>query len=393
MPERTRNIFISAGEESGDLQGANLVRALKGLRPQLAFRGLGGKKMRAEGVETLSDIGQMGGIGLTGVLGGFFHHWRVYRALADDLRRGKYCAAILIHYPMFNLLLAKVCRKAGVPVFFFIGPQVWAWRKGRLKEIRKTVDKMFVILPFEEPIYRQAGIDVEFVGHPFIEQARPTQSREEARREFGLQPGVKTVGLLPGSRKSEIDRLLPVMLRAAGKLKAALGQCQFLLPIADSIPPEYIHARLQGAPVAVRTVVGKTYDVMNACDFLFCCSGSATLEAGLIGCPMVIIYRFNPITFWFGRRLVHIKYFGLINIVAGEELAPELLQGEVTPERMVHEALAILTQPERERALRQQLAQVRQSLGPPGVAGRLADRILAHLGPIAADPAHEKISL
>lgn len=383
-------ILISAGEESGDLQGANLVLAMKALRRDLQFAGLGGKKMRQAGVNAFSDIDRMGGLGFFEFAGSFYHHWQVYRVLRKEIESGQYAAAILVHYPLFNLILAKACKKANLPVFFFISPQVWAWRKGRIKKIRRLVNKMFVILPFEEKLYRDAGVDVEFVGHPFVELVRPALSPADALREFGLKPGVKTVGLLPGSRISEIDRLLGVMTEAAALIKKELaGDCQFILPVADAIDPEYIRKKLERSPVDIKTVSGKTYDAMNCCDYLICASGSATLEAGLLGRPMIVVYKFWPLTFWLGRWFVRIKNFGLVNIVAGEEVVPELLQGEATPARIAREALAILQDPERQEAVRSRLLRVRESLGQPGVARRIAKSILAYL---KLAPAHEEVS-
>ncbi len=378
---KKKSILISAGEESGDLHGRNLVRSLKALDPELQFTGLGGKKMKEAGVRTLSDIDRMGGIGLSGLLGSFFHHWQVYRLLAKEIKGGEYSAAILIHYPMFNLLLAKLCKKKNIPAYFFISPQVWAWRKGRVKSIKRTIRKMFVILPFEEKIYRDAGVDVEFVGHPFIELVTPTLEKDEAFGYFGLKPGVPTVGMLPGSRKSEIDRLLSPMLEAASQIQKEMGACQFILPVADTIDPEYLKKKLQDTRVPIVTVSGKTYDVVQCCDFIICVSGSATLEAGILGCPMVIIYRFNPITYLLGRWLVKIKFFGLVNIVAGEGVVPELLQGEVTPENITRSALAVLKNPDQAKILRSRLMRVRDSLGERGVADRLARSILEDLNP------------
>jgi lipid-A-disaccharide synthase len=388
MNDKIHRILISAGEESGDLQGANLVTALKAICPGLQFYGLGGKKMRQAGVETCSDIDRMGGLGLMEFFGGFYLHWKVYRILCREVASGRYDAVILVHYPLFNLFFARACHKAKVPVFFFISPQIWAWRKGRIKKIRRLVDKMYVILPFEEKLYRDADVDVEFVGHPFIELVQPTMAREEAFKLFGLTPGIKTIGLLPGSRKAEIDRLLDVMVQASALIKKDLGECQFVLPIADSIDPEYVRGKLRNAPVEIKVVMGKSYDVMNCSDFLVCASGSATLEAGLLGCPMVIIYKLHPLSYWLGKWLVKVKNFGLVNIVAGEEVVPELLQSQVTAENIAREALLVLKDAGRQRAVRDRLLRVRESLGKPGVAPRMAKSIMNYL-----NLNHEKISI
>ncbi len=365
-------ILIVAGEASGDLHGGCLVRALKAQHPELRFEGVGGKHMPEAGVHTLYDISRMGGMGLFELLNSVWHHIEVYRKLSREIAKGKYRAAILINYPFFNLKLAKVCKQRDCPALFYISPQIWASRRGRVKTIRETITKMYVILPFEEDLYRKAQVDVEYLGHPFIDFLRPQVSREEALREFGLDPAVKTVGLLPGSRMSEVNYLLDDMLGAARIIQRELKQCQFLLPVADSIDPALIRQRLGENPLGIRVLTGRNYDVMNASDYLIMASGSSTLEAGLFTVPMVIIYKVHPLTYWIGRRLTHITHFGLVNIVAGEGVVTELLNEQVTPERIASEALSILRDPQKEREVRERLQQVRESLGSPGVVARVA---------------------
>ena len=370
-------ILIVAGEASGDLHGGHLVRALKHQHPDLQFEGIGGKHMQEAGVRTLYDIGRMGGMGVFEVVSGLWHHIEIYRALSREISKGKYRAAILINYPFFNLKLAKVCKQWNCPALFYISPQVWASRKGRVKTIRETVSKMYVILPFEEEIFRKAQVDVEYLGHPFIDIVQPQVSREEALKEFGLDPAVKTVGLLPGSRMSEINYLLDDIVGAAGIIQKELGQCQFLLPVADSIDPELIRQKLGKNPLGIKMLKGRNYDVMNCSDALIMASGSSTLEAGLFTVPMVIIYKVHPLTYFLARFLTHITHFGLINIVAEEEVVPELLNEQVTPERIAAEAMKVLKDPEQARAVRERLQKVRESLGAPGVVARIA-RSMAH---------------
>ena len=390
MSANGNKILISAGEASGDLQGASLVSAMKSLAPELEFCGLGGRQMRDAGVKTFFDIDKLGGMGLTGVLGGFFHHKKIYEKLKSEIASGNYRAAILIHYPMFNLLLAKACKKYRLPAYFFISPQVWASRKGRIRTIRKNIKKMYVIFPFEEELYQKADVPVEYVGHPFIEQVQPTLSRKEAFEQFGLKEGKVTVGLFPGSRKGEVDRMLPTMIQAANRIQAEIPEVQFILPIADTIQPDTIHSQTKECQAPIHTVTGKGYDVMHCCDYAICTSGSVTLEVGITGCPMVIIYRFNPITFWIFRWFVNVKYFGLINIVAGEEVAPELLQYQVTPERVAEEALKVLLNPELKASINARLLKARETLGEPGVAKRLARSLLNEMN---IDPSYEEVSI
>lgn len=365
-------ILIVAGEASGDLHGGHLVRAMKAQHPQLQFEGVGGKHMQEAGVSTLYDISRMGGMGLFEFVSGMWHHITIFRKLSREIAKGKYRAAILINYPFFNLKLAKVCKQWNCPALFYISPQVWASRMGRVNTIRETVSKMYVILPFEEKIFRDAQVEVEYLGHPFIDIVKAPLTRDQAFREFGLDPAVKTVGLLPGSRMSEINYLLDDMVGAAGIIQKELGQCQFLLPVADSIDPELIRSKLGGNSLGIRIVTGRNYDVMNCSDTLIMASGSSTLEAGLFTVPMVIIYKVHPLTYFIAKFMTTITHFGLINIVAGEGVVPELLNEQVTPERVAAEALQVLQNPQQADKVRQRLQQVRDSLGKPGVVERVA---------------------
>ncbi|GJL78604.1 MAG: lipid-A-disaccharide synthase [Nitrospinaceae bacterium] len=389
MSKKSYRILIVAGEASGDLHGSHLVEALNLLHPDSRFFGMGGKKMRSEGVDTFFDIERMGAVGAIEILGELPLYIKVYRKLAAEISSGSYDAAILIDYPTLNLRLAKLCKRANVPVFYFISPQIWAWRKGRIKQIRETVNRMFVVLPFEESLYLDAGVDAEFLGHPFADKVFPSMEKEVACKEFRLDSGKKIIGLLPGSRKNEIQSLLQVMVEAAEKIQKELSNCQFVLPIADSIDPEMIRQKLNGNPLDIRLVTGKTYDVMNCCDFVIIASGSATLEAGILGCPMVIVYKLNPITYYLARILIDTEMIGLVNIVAGEPVAAELIQGEANAENIKQEAVDLLNNPERLKAVKSRLLKIRESLGEPGVMKRVAESICQYLDQPAG---HEKIS-
>ena len=385
MKDKHPHFLIIAGEASGDLHGSNLVSALKAFLPHSRFSGMGGSRMREEGVDTLFGIERMGTVGIVEVLGEFDHYYKVYRTLMKEIASRRYDAIILIDYPTLNLRLAKQGRCFDCPVFFFISPQIWAWRKGRIRDIRKSVRKMFVILPFEEKLYLGAGVDAEFLGHPFIDMVHPSRPREESREKYSLNAGVKTIGLLPGSRINEVNSLLDVMIQAAEKIRSELGSCQFLLPIADSINPDLIRQRLGANPLGIQLIQGETYDVMNSCDTLIIASGSATLEAGILGCPMVIVYKLNPLTHWLARLLIKIPLVGLVNIVAGEEVVPELIQHKVTAENISSEVLAILRTPEKEQAVRERLLKIRKSLGEPGVMKLVAKRIADFMVELSAN--------
>ena len=382
MNKEEPHFLIVAGEASGDLHGAKLVQALLDVYPKARFTGMGGERMRGAGVQTLFGIERMGAVGFVEIFSDFGHYFGVYRGLVKEIASLKYTAVILIDSPTLNLRLAKHSRKHSCPVYYFISPQVWAWRKGRIEDIRKSVHKMFVILPFEEKIYQEAGIDAEFLGHPFIDVVHPTRTRGDSLEKFVLDSHKKIVGLLPGSRMNEINSLLDEILLAAEKVKKEMGECQFLLPVADTIDPVLIHQKLGSNPLDIKILKGETYNVMNICDALIIASGSATLEAGIMSCPMVIIYKLNPLTYWLALMLINTPYYGLINIVAGESVVPELIQSKANAENIASETLKFLKNPEYCQEIQNRLLLVRNKLGRPGVMKAVAASIVDSLSKI-----------
>ena len=382
MNKEEPHFLIIAGEASGDLHGAKLVQALLDAYPKARFTGMGGGRMRDAGVNTLFGIERMGAVGFVEIFSDFGHYFGVYRALVKEIASLKYTAVILIDSPTLNLRLAKHSRKHSCPVYYFISPQIWAWRKGRIKDIRKSVHKMFVILPFEEKMYQEAGVDAEFLGHPFIDVVHPTRTRGDNLEKFALDSHKKIVGLLPGSRMNEITSLLDEMLLAAEKIKNGMGECQFLLPVADTIDPVLIQKKLGSNPLDIKILTGETYNVMNTCDALIIASGSATLEAGIIGCPMVIIYKLNPLTYWLALMLINTPYYGLINIVAGESVVPELIQSKANAENIAAEILKFLKNPEYCQEVQNRLLLVRKNLGRPGVMKAVAASMVDSLSKI-----------
>ena len=382
MNKEEPHFLIIAGEASGDLHGAKLVQALLDVYPKARFTGVGGERMRDTGVNTLFGIERMGAIGFVEIFSDFGHYFGVYRALVKEIESLKYTAVILIDSPTLNLRLAKHSRKHSCPVYYFISPQVWAWRKGRIEDIRKSVHKMFVILPFEEKMYQEAGVDAEFLGHPFIDVVHPTRTSGDSLEKFALDSHKKTVGLLPGSRMNEITSLLDEILLAAEKIKKEMGECQFLLPVADTIDPVLIQQKLGSNPLGIKILTGETYNVMNTCDALIIASGSATLEAGIIGCPMVIIYKLNPLTYWLALMLINTPYYGLVNIVAGESVVPELIQSKANAENIAAEILKLLKNPEYCQEVRARLLLVRKNLGRPGVMKAVAASMVDSLSKI-----------
>ncbi len=368
-----KRILIVAGEASGDLHGARLVRAMTAKEPGIRFYGIGGGNLREAGVDLWADAADMAVVGLTEVVSKLREILEVMGRLKKSLRLLKPDLVILIDYPDFNLPLARSAKKCGIPVFYYISPQVWAWRKGRIKTLSRIVDRMAVVLPFEEALYRQAGVDATFVGHPLLDVVETTSSREETLRRFGLGDQVTTVALLPGSRKGEVSRLLPAMLKAAQLLAEKVKPVQFLLPLAATLDEAWMRKRIAGADVPeIRLICGATYDALAAADAAVVVSGTATLETALLGTPLIVIYKVSALSYLIGRLLISVDHIGLVNIVAGKTVAPELIQHEANPERIAAEVLVILGDADRRRAIREELSRIREKLGSPGADQRAA---------------------
>jgi lipid-A-disaccharide synthase len=367
-----RRVLLVAGEASGDLHGADLLRALRQRRPDVEVFGLGGEHLRAAGMHTIADAREVATVGVVEGAGRLRTLLRVYRTLARRLRDEKPDLCVLIDFPEFNLRLARVARAAGVPVFYYIGPQVWAWRRGRVRKIARLVDRLAVVFPFEPGLYEPWLPGVEFVGHPLLDRAEVTRGRDETLRLHGLEPARRTVLLLPGSRAKEIDYILPGMLDAVREL-ATTGDYQFALGLAHTLDRAEVEARIRAAGVQVPVVADDLYNLVAAADLALVTSGTATLECALLECPMVIVYRLSPVTWALGRLLVRgVTHVGMPNIVAGREVVPELLQSDVTGPRIAAAARGILEDPARRAAIRAGLGEVRQRLGRSGAADRAA---------------------
>ena len=367
-----RTVVIVAGEASGDLHGAHLVRELKALDPSLSYCGVGGANLEAEGVRLIARSSEMAVVGLTEVFSKLRFIAGVFFRLRGMLRKEKPDLVILIDYPDFNLRLASEAKRAGVPVFYYISPQVWAWRKNRIHRIRQVVDRMAVILPFEKDVYAEMGVDVDFVGHPLLDAVNRSRSREEALAAFGLRDAWPLVALLPGSRAKEVTSLLPEMAGAAEILIRDFPDAQFVLPLAETVDPALVQGILSGHPVPVTVLTGQMYDAVGISDAAMVASGTATLETALLGTPMVIAYRISPLTAAVGRRVIRVQHIGLVNLIAGRTLAPELVQENATAQRLAAEVKALLTDRERREMIRNELAAIRSKLGQPGAARRAA---------------------
>ena len=364
--------MIVAGEASGDMYGAMLAAELDALLPGYCFFGMGGDCMRKAGVETLVDANVMAVMGIVEVLGHLPVIVKGFNILKQRLLTDPPELLILIDYPDFNLRLAKVAKRAGVKVLYFISPQVWAWRSGRVKGIGRVVDMMAVLFPFEVPFYREAGIPVSFVGHPLLDMVRPTMGRDQALVSLGLDPARKTVGLFPGSRRSVIKKLLPTVLAAAELLQARMPALQFVLPLASSLRKEDVAPYLADAKVEVAVISGRNHDLMTGCDAAISVSGTVIMELALVGVPMVLIYKVSPLTYEIGKRVINVPHIGICNIVAEKRVVRELIQHEAEPAVIADEIDRLLNDSEYAAGMRRDLAEVRVKLGSGGALGRLA---------------------
>jgi len=378
MPPKT--ILIVAGEPSGDLRGAELVSALADLAdldPAVTLFGIGGDRMRAAGVELVHDITEIVVTGFVEVLRGLPRFRRVFRDVVRAARARRPDAAVLIDFPGFNLKLAAKLRPLGIPVIYYISPQVWAWLPGRVKRMARCVNKMIVIFPFEYDVYRRAGMDVEFVGHPLIDALKPEVPPDAFRAQHDVPEGAGIVALLPGSRRNEVAHNLPVMLAAAELIAAQTPGARFFLPLASPALRAVVEPRAARAGVTV--LDGQAYDVIHAADAAIVCSGSATLETGCAGTPLVVIYRTSALTYLIARRLVRVEHIGMINILAGERVAPEYVQRAARPEPIARDIVRFLTDEAHAAATRAKLLAAKARLGPPGAAARAARAVLEAL--------------
>jgi lipid-A-disaccharide synthase len=371
LSSEKNNILIVAGEASADLHGAKVVEALRRMDPAIKVRAMGGDHLRRAGAEILVDSSRLAVVGITEVLGRLGDLMRAYRSLKRLVQNGETGLLVLIDFPDFNLRLAGVAREAGVPVLYYISPQVWAWRSGRARVIARRVDRMAVIFPFEVPLYREAGLAAEFVGHPLMDTlGQPGDSfLSPKEKEWKGDP---LIALLPGSRHREIRYHLPEMIRAAQLIARKKNGARFLVALAPSTHAEEVIDLLPPQDSRIQVVEGKTYEVIRAADLVLVASGTATLETAILGKPMVIVYRVSPLSYWVGRAMIKVRWIGLVNLVAGRALVPELIQAEAKGEQIAVEALRILEEDSYREGMIRGLAKVRERLGSPGAAERVA---------------------
>ncbi len=388
---RELNFFIIAGENSGDLHGANLVRAVKARYPRTRFTGLGGRQMKAAGVDLLANIvKELAIIGLAGVVQNLPKIRRLFNRTVSWLRQHRPDAIILVDYPGFNIRIADQAKRLGIPVIWYISPQVWAWHGSRKYTLARLVTKMIVIFPFEEAIYSELKMDVDYVGHPLFDVIRIDQTKDEVFAEFGFDPTRPLITIVPGSREKEVSSFLAIMLDGAKRFREVHPRTQFAIIRATTIERSQITRILDEAdlPFEIPVIDRKRYNLRAHCDFSWVKSGTSTLEAAILGCPMLIVYRTNALTFTIAKELFTISFIGLPNIVAQNRIVPELLQSEFTGQNLAERTAYYLDNPTRYGQMVDELLRVKQKLGGPGASVRAALSVLDAVGATAQEPAN-----
>ncbi len=365
-------IIIFAGEASGDLHGSGLVREMLKMQPGLKIFGVGGDKMQKQGVRLLYHINEMSVLGFWDVLKKFGFFRRVYRKLVLKMDEIKPDLLILIDYPGMNLKLAHAAKKRGIKVFYYIAPQVWAWGSNRIQKMVRLVDKMAVIIPFEEKMFQEAGIDARFVGHPLLETVTSKMEREEFFQKYGLIQNQKVVGLLPGSRILEVKRLLPEMLQTVRQLRNTHPEIQTIISKADSVALNIYQEILQNNS-KVKLVDNSTYEIMKHSDLLIVASGTATLESALFNTPLIIAYKVDPISYLIGKQLVKIDSIGLVNVIAERKIVPEFIQHQFHSKRLLPEIEKLLFDKKQRNKVINNLKKIQKKLGKPGASTRSAE--------------------
>ena len=369
-------ILIIAGEASGDLHGANLAKALTACDSQVSLAGIGGRAMEAAGVQLVCKMGQFDVMGMVGplalvaIIRRFFVMRRLFRSEPWD-------GVIFVDNPGLNLRYAYFAKGAGLRVFYYIAPQIWAWGPWRMYWIKKRVDQVLVILPFEKPLYDSAEMPCTFVGHPILDAVEKSYDRTALRAKFGFSHDERVIALLPGSRTHEVQGLLPILIEAAEKLASREPKTKFVLAQASTIDDNLLQPLLRKGSLPVTLVKEQASEVMAVSDLVLVASGTATLQAAVVGIPMVLFYRTTAWEFWIASFFLRVKWIGLVNLVAGRSIVPELLQDEATGQRLYEEAIRILEDQSVYDEMKRDLAKVRAALGQPGASTRAAEAVLA----------------
>ena len=357
----SRTAVIVAGELSGEMHAARLVGAL-GASAEIAWSGIGGSRLAEAGVDIIHDYRDISITGVSEVFGKAHHIWRAYRAVRRRLIEGRPDLLVLVDFPGFNLRVAALAKRLSIPTVYFIPPQVWAWRSGRIKQIKKRVDLVLCILPFEEALYRRHGVPVRYVGHPFPHTVKPLYAKEEFFERFGIESGGAVVTVMPGSRQNEVKRHLPVLGRVVDRLRSETGRLTVLLPVAESLDEGCFAPFLEGRPFII-PVRGLPYDCLAHADAAVVASGSATLEAAVLGVPAVVIYKVSYFSYLIARMVVRVRHISLPNVIAGHEVYPEFVQS-LDAEKIVRRVLSMINNDR--LAVRKEMEDVRKSLVLPG---------------------------
>lgn len=371
--------MIVAGEASGDLYGARLARELESILPDITCYGLGGEHMRKAGVHLLADVSELSVIGLVEVIKHYPRLRNILKTMKRELERIHPDVLVLIDSPDFNLRLAKQAARCGIRVMYYVSPQIWAWRSSRIRVIRKCVDHMATVFPFEEKFYRDAGVPVEYVGHPLVEDAHSSMGRDTFLRAHRLSADKKLVGLFPGSRTSEVEHNFPTLVQAAGALARQRTDVQFIVPVASTLPADLVHRFIRNADMEIATSTADIYDVIHACDAIAATSGTVTLQITLMQTPMLIIYKVSPLTYRILSRLVNFSYAGIANVIADKLISREFIQHEATADNVAGELQRLLSDPDYTARMKKEMGDIRHALGEKNgsaEAARLAVRLM-----------------
>ncbi len=371
-----KRILIIAGEASSDMHAADLVKEIKSVKSDVSFFGLGGNRMKEAGVDIHENIVRLAFMGP----GGLFKHYlqlkKIFNTLRDNLKQNPPDLAVLIDYAEFNLRVAKELKALGVPVVYYVSPQVWAWGLWRIKTIRRLVDKMLVFFKFEETLYKEHGVNVSFVGHPLLDMVKTTSKKEAILKKLGIEKDFKVIGLLPGSRESEIKNILPVMLESAKLILNTFNQkIRFVLPMAATVNKQYVKQRIKNSGVDVIAVENDTYNAVSVCNCAMVTSGTATLETALLNVPMAIIYKANFLNYILTKHLIKLPYIGLVNVISGKHVVKEFLQYEATSEKIADYMKRLITDEKLIDKMKQEFLAIRLSLERPGAVTRAAKEV------------------
>jgi len=379
-----------ACESSGDAHGSHLIKELQKVFSSLEVRGLGGPRMAEAGMDSLYDMTTISALGLGDVLRQYFKYLGIFNRAVDTIHRWKPDVVVVIDSPAFNLRLAKKISRA-VPVLYYIGPQLWAWAGGRIRVVQKHIARMMVILPFEEELYRKAGVPCTFVGHPLLDELAPASDPAALRRQIGLGPDEKAVGLMAGSRSKEVVRIFPAMLETAALLKKRLPHTRFFFRPAPNLPFSLYQSFLARHPGLEVTHPELGFrELIASMDFALVASGTATLETALIGTPYFLLYKASTSTYLLGKQLIRVPYLGLVNLLAGKSVVPEFIQNDMRPEKMADLAEGFLKSPEKGTAMKNELSKIRELLGTSGASRRTAECIAAFLQSRTSGPAEQR---